>query len=474
MSHHRGPKGAEIDNDNSRAPMAKARPRGVYRRSFVFCHFICAIIGTSEVFAADVLPVTGQQFEGELLSIGSDGQVTFREVNAEGTGTVAEATAPSEGSTKTKRAGAGTRSLQPGELVRWGHPVAARAQSIVVLADGGRIVTAPDWAGGAAVRLEGDAVVMISNVFDEVRLPREMVRGFVFAQRRHPSERERLAERIAGEPRSPRTQGSAGSELKGMGNSDAVLLANGDRLEGKVTESEGGSLTVEMQAGAVKLPLSRVVAVELGSGQSVAASRQPVLVVGLRDGSLIYANAVRADNDELALETSNDLKLAGGDVGDITSLQSLGGRFVYLSDLEPDDYRHVPYLDVNWQWTADRGVSGRPLVVNGQRYLKGIGMHSAGRLTYRLGDDYQRFDAALAVDDSAEARGSVTFGVYLLRDGQWQEAVKSGVVRGGMAPVPISIDVAGAQGLTLTVDYADRGDELDRAAWLDARLVKRM
>ena len=78
----------------------------------------------------------------------------------------------------------------------------------------------------------------------------------------------------------------------------------------------------------------------------------------------------------------------------------------------------------------------------------------------------------MALDDAAKGRGSVVFGVYLLRDGKWAEAYKSGIVRGGESPQPVSVDLRGAQGLTLTVDYADRGDELDYADWLDARLVR--
>jgi alpha-galactosidase len=99
-------------------------------------------------------------------------------------------------------------------------------------------------------------------------------------------------------------------------------------------------------------------------------------------------------------------------------------------------------------------------------------MHSAARLTYRLEGKYRRFDAAVAVDDSAHRRGSVTFGAYVLRDGQWKEASASGIVQGGEEPRPISVDVSGANGLMLTVDFADRGDELDRANWLDARLIQ--
>jgi alpha-galactosidase len=143
-----------------------------------------------------------------------------------------------------------------------------------------------------------------------------------------------------------------------------------------------------------------------------------------------------------------------------------------LSDIEAADYRHVPYLKIEWPFKQDRSVLGNPLVVGRKRYLTGIGMHSASRLTYRLDGKYRRFDAAVAVDDSAGQRGSVTFGVYVLRDRAWQEVFKSSVIRGGDPPTPISVDVNGADGLTITVDYADRGDELDRADWLDARLTK--
>jgi hypothetical protein len=127
---------------------------------------------------------------------------------------------------------------------------------------------------------------------------------------------------------------------------------------------------------------------------------------------------------------------------------------------------------VKWPFTRDRNVLGEPIAVRGKRYSKGIGMHSAARLTYRLDGDYRRFDSSAAIDDSAKGRGSVTFGVYTLRDGKWGEAFKSWIVRGSDAPQPVSVDLRGAKGITLTVDFADRGDELDHAVWLDARLVR--
>jgi hypothetical protein len=399
------------------------------------CFFFVATIGAAP---QDVVPVDGEAFVGELLSIEADGQVTFRIHSGD------------ESPPKT-------RTIRLDELVRWGHPVSARPQTIVVLSDGGQLVTAADWSGGAAVRLEGEEVVVLSDTFGEVRLPRSQVRGCVFAQRNHPDDRARLVEETR----------SVG------GDGDAVWLTNQDRLNGKLTELARGSLTMETDADTAKLPLSRVEAVGLGSSHQPSDIRRPSgFVVGLRDGSLLYADRIRASENDLGLEFFEGMKLAGGRADDLVFVQSLGGRCEYLSDLEAADYRHVPYLSVEWPYRRDRNVEGEPLVVGGKRYLKGIGMHSASRLTYRLDGKYRRFDAAAAVDDSADKRGSVTFGVYVLRNGQWDEAYTSGIVRGGDPPVPVSVDVGGADALTLTVDYADRGDELDRAAWLDARLIK--
>ncbi len=425
--------------------------------------------------AQEVVPVDGKAFAAELVSVDADGRVTFGVAEAEGD------------------AAEKTRTISLAQLVRWGHPVEPRPQTIVVLAGGGRLVTAADWSGGAAVRLDEDAVTVRSDTFEEQQFPRGAVRGVVFAQRRHADERAALARRVRGEPSpGPSLQGrgngapSPGPSLQGRGNGapspapslqgrengDAVFLTNGDRLVGRIEELAGGSLSVAVQAGTAKLPLSRVEAVALGGSPLSVVRRQSQLIVALRDGSLLYADGVRAEENVLQVDLSEGVTLEGGHVEDVVALQSLGGAFVYLSDLEPAAYRHVPYLDMEWPYERDRSVDGGPLAVGPERYLKGIGMHTASRLTYGLEGKYRRFDAAVAVDDSAGRRGSVTFGVYVLRDGEWQEAYTSGIVRGGDAPQSVSVDVSGAQGLTLTVDYADRGDELDRANWLDARLVK--
>jgi hypothetical protein len=192
-------------------------------------------------------------------------------------------------------------------------------------------------------------------------------------------------------------------------------------------------------------------------------------------------------------------------------LQPLGGRAVYLSDVKPADYRQTPFLDLPWPLQADRNVTGGMLRSGGRLRLKGLGVHSAARLVYLLDTSpprpparegqggrvagsagplagegqaigsprplagegqgvrgFQRFEAEIGIDDSTGGRGSVRFRVLV--DGQ--ERFASRIIRGGDRPTPISVDLRGGKRLELVVDYADRADVLDRADWLDARLIR--
>src|SRR3954453_14283839 len=139
--------------------------RGCFCVLCVLCGEFCLDPSDAAAAPQKVVPVDGAVFPGELGSIDADGRVTFR---------------VSDGKEKV----GGVRTLPLNALVRWGNPVSPRAQTIVVLADGGRIVTSADWTGGATVKLAGDELVVLSDTWDEVRLARGLVSGIVFAQQR--------------------------------------------------------------------------------------------------------------------------------------------------------------------------------------------------------------------------------------------------------------------------------------------------
>jgi hypothetical protein len=94
------------------------------------------------------------------------------------------------------------------------------------------------------------------------------------------------------------------------------------------------------------------------------------------------------------------------------------------------------------------------------------------RITYRLDGEFSRFQASLAIDDSTGNRGSVTCRVYIDDGGgAWKPVFTSNVIRGGQPPTAVDVDVSGARQISLLVDHADRGDQLDHLNWLDARVV---
>jgi len=143
-------------------------------------------------------------------------------------------------------------------------------------------------------------------------------------------------------------------------------------------------------------------------------------------------------------------------------------RVAFLSDLEPASDKHVPYLNVPWPTRRDRSVANGPIRLEGKTYAKGLGVHSASAVSYELGGRYKQFVAVIGIDDAVRPRGSVVFRV--LADGK--EAYNSGAVTGRDEPAAIDVPIAGAQELSLIVDFAQDGDLGDHADWADARVIK--
>ncbi len=368
------------------------------------------------------------------------------------------------------------RDVPADDLVHWGARTDPETGPLVLLAGGGTIVA-------DEVRIEDDRLLVRSSLWGEpagldpfgtVRLPLSALRGVVLRLPAGPLGRDRLVQRI----------------LSAEGAKDRLLLQNGDVLSGTLlgqrTQSsddvapglEPEFLEFDCGGGKIDVPLGKVVAITFDPTLVDAPTPSGVRVlIGFRDGTCITAAKVVSDDQtiEATLATGVTIRSNPGvNVWrELSLLRVLGGRVVYLSDLSPAGYKHVPYLDLPWSYSTDRSVGGGRLRAKDVVYTKGLGMHSTSRLSYRLRGPYRRLEAELAVDDSAGGLGSVTFRVFVADDaGEWKPAYGSPVVRGGDAPLSMSVDLSGAKHIALIVDFADRGDVLDHADWLSARLIK--
>ena len=88
--------------------------------------------------------------------------------------------------------------------------------------------------------------------------------------------------------------------------------------------------------------------------------------------------------------------------------------------------------------------------------------------TIALNGQYSRFDSTIGVDGTARPRSSVIFQVY----GDGSLLYQSPIVAYASAAVPIDVNVAGVQKLTLVVVAAPGSTAAnDHAVWADARLI---
>jgi hypothetical protein len=196
-------------------------------------------------------------------------------------------------------------------------------------------------------------------------------------------------------------------------------------------------------------------------------------MLGLRDGSRLPVASLSAADQKLQLNLNQKLALSCP-LDRLVAIQPLGGRAVYLSDLKAASFRHLPFLSTAWPYKLDQSVDGGQLRAGGKLWLKGLGMHSASRLTYELDGQFARFQAEAAIDQSTGGKGSVVVKVLTdAGDGKWQAKHTSPVLRGGDSPHWIDVDLSSARRLSLLVEFADRGDEQDPLDWLDARLIRR-
>ena len=122
---------------------------------------------------------------------------------------------------------------------------------------------------------------------------------------------------------------------------------------------------------------------------------------------------------------------------------------------------------------APAGMRGGPpvplkLTLAGVDYPHGVPLMVNGDMVVDLKGAATRFVSMIGIDDAArEGQGTVTFDVWV--DGK--HAFDSGVMKSGDAPRQVSVDLAGAKQLILSVNDAGDGTRDDLAVWGGAMLL---
>jgi hypothetical protein len=249
------------------------------------------------------------------------------------------------------------------------------------------------------------------------------------------------------------------------GDEDVAVLANGDTARGSVARFTQESVVLTVGGGERVLPWKGVAALVLAAPASHGLPQRTALVA-LCDSSRM--NVVRLTWGAASVET---VAIGGEPTSlrpqDIAHIELRGGRRTWLGSLAPGRYEGRPFLDKNWPLQVDQNVMGGPLSVAGRAYRRGIGLHSACRVTWELGGRYQKFRGAVGMDDSAGTLADADLVVSV--DGRVMAEHRH--LKPREAPRPIDVDVAGAKELTLEVGFGRMGHVQDRVNLVNAALI---
>jgi len=343
------------------------------------------------------------------------------------------------------------------DVIRWGACPPWPTGPTVLLADGGVLA-------GRIVATDERTIVVDTVTCGRLTLPSAAVRGWRSSPATGPGP---LAPPVTSADRAAR-----------------LLLANGDRVTTRRIAWRDGTLTVVPEpgrvagpaAGPVTIPVAVVRAVDFAAPQpSPPVADNLQILVAVMDGSRFAIAALEpatavgsAARVSLSLRLPGETVAAECDADELLAVAVDGGRARHLAARDPATYEQTPVLGPAWPLARGRTLTGDWPALRGTTGFSAVGIHSTAAVRYRLDEPATRFQAVVAIDDSAATGGSVVVRVLAGDPGDpGREVFSSRVIRGGEPPVRIDAPLPAATELQLVVEPADGGDVLDRTLWLD-------
>ena len=303
---------------------------------------------------------------------------------------------------------------------------------------------------GRIVDGDDDSVVVETMDLGRLSVPLDTIVGLDFAQARSPAYRDSVA----------------WVDRAGPCEEDYVMLANGDVVRGFLTSIDAKDVVVEGPLGEARIPHRFALAVRLAT-LPAATLDEPHFIVTFRN-----SGRLRATN----FEWSQSVVEAGFrfaqrariEAERIVRVDVEGGRWEWLAQHRPISSQHTPMLSLDWPYVPDRNVLGGPIIVNGESFEHGVGVHSRSSLTYDLRGAYREFVTSFGIDDDSGPYADVS--VSILVDGKRRFAQEQ--VRRGRLFGPVRLDVTRMKRIELIVDFGDNGGLQDRFNWVDPALIR--
>jgi hypothetical protein len=413
--------------------------RIIQLRRRIICMILCAVmlmISASQVTrGANNLEPSGPVFKAQLIN----GQIVtgrLAGISDDGSFRMAPSAGPSE-------------ELAPSrifKLTRDVPPLTLGADGASLIFPGGDRLTRLTIGTATENSLE-----VTSNLFGKLKIPLESLLGVIFNPPSDQSALDTLWNHVQYDSR----------------NSEVVWMANGDRRIGGFLGLDDRSLKLQVDSKPIVIDRTGVNALGFDPNLvSYPLPESPILEVSLAEGTRLGLSGYQLDRDQLSGVTRFGQRIHFP-LAEVVCIYVRSHSVEFLSERTAAGVQYVPYVGPPRPYRIDRAVDGRPFVLSGQSYERGLGMQSRTLIAYKLKADDKRFQAMVGLDDRAGPLGSVGFRVLV--DGKERFATPALSVR--EPAQSIDIDLEGAKTLILITEYGDRGDVQDLADWVDARII---
>lgn len=343
-------------------------------------------------------------------------------------------------------------NLDAEDIIRWGHPAARARQASLQLVDGSHLFSSKVWTPNDRITYNGKSVT-IYRTSGKLSLADKSIDTINFA---FPHNMNINLER---------KENSA----------DTITLKNGDQIPGSINKFDPKELQCAIIDQTTTLAIEEIAHIQFAKSPVDPILTTTQCLIGLADGSILTASKANANTKRchITLCCGESIEIY---TKEIVYLQPFSESIVYLSDLNPIDYHHTPYLSLEWPYGYDQIPFGGELQVDGKFFKKGISLHSASRLVYSLQGNNNRFQATIALSDQAVAIQTKTprtaeIQILKIEGNELQSLFEATLDASKPQPLPIDLNISGARALVLIVDYGKGADVGDDVLFLDARLI---
>lgn len=271
--------------------------------------------------------------------------------------------------------------------------------------------------------------------------------------------------------------GMASKKLPAAPENDLIIFKEtGDKLEGLLTgvDLNRVQIVVGNAADPTDIPLEKVDSLIFGGARPPREipplSARLTFTSGTTYTSPIPdAAAFNWSISKLTLKDSAGKEVAVSNLDRLARVEILGGRVVYLTELDFASSDQVSFLGTPWPPQINKNVLGQPMKVAHQTYDKGIGVHTKSTLVYTLGGTFDTLALRVALDDSAAPNGEALASIVLDGKTLWQtDPVKP--LKPGVLSDEITLPIKGGNKLELHADPASRLDVQGRVNWINIAL----